>query len=172
MRRLYYVLPLAALALCAVLWAGWTLPHRHIETGLDDYRGIERRYAETAVELTKVQNNEWGNPAPPIAAYRVTDVRRCPERPIRCGPAIRVREGVYRENPECEGSPFAVDVQTYTLFGVPFGSADLPCEGRDPAYGLPRKPLLLTSVNRRRRTYTRAEAPGVRGGDCGARASA
>ena len=55
MRRLYYVLPLAALTLCAVLWAGWALPHRHIETGLDDYHGIERRYAETAVELAKVR---------------------------------------------------------------------------------------------------------------------
>jgi hypothetical protein len=111
------------------LGAGWALPHRHIGTGLDDYRGLARRYAETTVELAKVQNNEWGNPGPLVAAYRVTDVRRCPGRPIQCGPAIRVREGVYRENPACEGSPFAVDVQTYTFFGVPFGSADLPCEG-------------------------------------------
>jgi hypothetical protein len=31
---------------------------------LDDYRGLERRYAETAVELAKVQNNEWGNLVP------------------------------------------------------------------------------------------------------------
>ena len=42
------------------------------------------------------------------------------------GPAIRVRKGVYRENPECEGSPFAVDVQTYTSFGITMGDADLP----------------------------------------------
>jgi hypothetical protein len=129
MRKLYYVLPLAALALCAVLWTGWALSHRHIDNGLDDYRGIERRYAQTAVSLAKVQNNEWGSPGLLITAYRVTDVRRCPGRPIRCGPAIRVRKGVYRENPACEGSPFTVDVQTYTFFGIPSGSADLPCEG-------------------------------------------
>jgi len=111
-----------------VLWAGWALPHRHIETGVDDYRGIEREYAASAVEQAKVQNNEWGNPGPLVAAYRVTDVRRCPGRPVRCGPAIRVRKGAYRENPECEGSPFAVDVKSYTFFGIPLGDADLPCD--------------------------------------------
>lgn len=37
-----------------------------------------------------------------------------------------VRKGVYRENPACEGNPFRVDVRTYTLFGVPWGEADLP----------------------------------------------
>jgi hypothetical protein len=95
---------------------------------VDDYRGIEREYAASAVEQAKVQNNEWGNPGPLVAAYRVTDVRRCPGRPVRCGPAIRVRKGVYRENPECEGSPFAVDVKTYTFFGIPLGDADLPCD--------------------------------------------
>lgn len=63
-----------------------------------------------------------------MAALRVADVRRCPGRPLRCGPAIRVREGVHRENPACEGSPFAVDVQTHTFFGLPAGDADLPCD--------------------------------------------
>ena len=48
---------LAVIALRAVLWAGWAPPHRHTETGVDDYRGIEREYAASAVEQAKVQNN-------------------------------------------------------------------------------------------------------------------
>lgn len=124
-----FALVLAVLALGAVLGAGWVLPHQFIGTGLDDYRGVEKEYAAGAVEQAKLQDSEWGNPGPLVAAYRVTEVRRCPGRPIRCGPAIRVGEGVERENPECEGNPFAVDVQTYTLFGLPFGDADLPCYG-------------------------------------------
>jgi hypothetical protein len=128
MKGCLVVLSLAMLASCALLWAGWVLPHRLIETGVDGYSGIEREYAKTAIEMAQIQDNEWGNPGPLIAAYRVTDVRRCPGRPIRCGPAIRLGKGVYRENPECEGSPYAVDVQTYTFFGIPSGDADLPCE--------------------------------------------
>lgn len=123
-----FVLLLAVLALGALLWVGWVLPHRHIETGVEDYDGIEKKYAASAVEQAKIQNNEWGNPGPLVAAYRVTDVRRCPERPVRCGLAIRVREGVYRENSACEGSPFAVDVQTHTFFGIHLGDADLSCD--------------------------------------------
>ena len=130
MRRLYYFLPLAALTLCAVLWArvgryptgtsgpGWTTTAAS--------RGGTRRPPSN---WRRFRTKSGVTPGSLVAAYRVTDVRRCPGRPIQCGPAIRVREGVYRENPACEGSPFAVDVQTYTFFGVPFGSADLPCEG-------------------------------------------
>jgi hypothetical protein len=128
MKGCLVVLPLAVLASCTLLWAGWVLPQRLIETGVDEYSGIERRYAKTAVEEAKVEDREWGSSGALNAAYRVTEVRRCPGRPIRCGPAIRVRKGVYRENPECEGSPFAVDMQTYTFFGIPSGDANLPCE--------------------------------------------
>ena len=130
-KRLLAFVGLAALPvliLCAVLWAGWALTDRYIETGVGDYRGIEKRYANTAVELARVQTSEWGGSTFPVAAYRVTDIRRCPGRPLRCGPDIRVRKGVYRDNPACEGSPFAVDVETHTLFGIPSGDADLPCD--------------------------------------------
>jgi len=121
--------PLVVLALCAAFAAGCASPGRDIPDGVGDYSGVEKEYARTAIEQAKLQDAEWGGPGPLITAYWVTDVRRCPGIPVRCGPAIRVREGVFRENPECEGNPFTVDVETHTFFGIPLGSADLPCDG-------------------------------------------
>ncbi len=123
------VLPLAVLALCAMLVAGCSSSGRQLGDGVDDYSGVEKEYARAAIEEAKLQDNEWGGPGPLITAYRVTDVRRCPGIPVRCGPAIRVRKGLFKENPSCEGNPFTVDVQTYTFLDIPLGSADLPCEG-------------------------------------------
>ncbi len=66
---------LAVVALCAVLWAEWELPRRHIETGVDEYRGIGREYAgeyaASAVEQAIVQNN-WAIrvPSKPPTALR------------------------------------------------------------------------------------------------------
>jgi hypothetical protein len=128
MRRLLIAL-LALFALFVVLRVGWLVPHRHIESEVDGYSGLQKRYASFAVEDAKVRVREWGSLRPPVAAYRVTCVERCPGRPLRCGPPIEIREGVYRENPACEGSPFAVDVRLYTFFGLPAGNANLRCEG-------------------------------------------
>lgn len=127
MRRLLILL-LAVLALFAVLRVGWLVPHRYIESGVDGYSGLRKEYARGAIEQARMNMNEWGSPGPLVAAYRVTCVKRCPGRPLRCGPPIRVKKGVYRENPACEGSPFAVDVRLYTFFSLPLGNADLPCE--------------------------------------------
>ena len=124
----FLIFLLVMIVLLTVLRVGWLLPHRYIATGVDNYSGIEREYANTAIEEAKFQMNEWGSPGPLVAAYRVTCVKRCPDIPLRCGPPIRVKKGVYRENPACEGSPFAVDVRTYTFFGLPLGNVPLACD--------------------------------------------
>src|SRR5918997_6946071 len=102
MRRLLILL-LALLAFFVVLRVGWLLPHHYIGTGLDVYSGPEKRYASFAIEDAKLRMSELGSLGPPVAAYRVTCVERCPGRPLRCKPPIRIREGVYRENRTCEG---------------------------------------------------------------------
>ena len=122
------ILLLAVLTLVGVLRVGWPLPHRYIESGVDGYSGLKEEYASSAIELARMNMKEWGKPGPLVAAYRVTCVKRCPGRPLRCGPPIRIKKGVYRENPACEGSPFAVHVRLYTFFGLPLGNENLTCD--------------------------------------------
>ena len=108
---------------------GWLPPHRYIGTRVANCSGLKREYGSGAIEEARIHMNEWGSPGPLVAAYRVTCVKWCQGRSLRCRPPIRVKKGVYRENPACEGLPFAVDVQLHTFFGLPLGDANLPCDG-------------------------------------------
>ena len=100
-------------------WLQLQLP---IRTGVDGYSGIERAYARDAIYKTKA-------PAGLLArSYRVTRLERCPQHPPTCGPPIR-RDGTLRENPSCEGEPFAAEVEMSTIFGLPFGKVSINCGG-------------------------------------------
>ena len=128
MRKLLFLV-LTVIVLLAVLRVGWVLPQRLIGNGVDGYAGPEKPYASNAIDEAKSLMSEGLNPGGIlVSAYRVTRVMRCPEYPIRCGPPT-LKNGVYYENPACEGKPFAVEVQTYTIFAVPSGKVGVNCGG-------------------------------------------
>lgn len=111
----------------AVLRLGWVLPQRFIETGVDNYSGQKQKYARDALDQTEMFFSEFPGPGLWVAAYRLTDVRLCPDKPPKCGPPTR-RNGAWYENPGCEEAPYAAEFQTYTVFGLPAGSLVMNCE--------------------------------------------
>ncbi len=117
---------LALPTLFVTLRLGWLLLHQYIGTGVDNYSGLQVRIRKRCHRRDKDHTNERGNSGPLVAAYRVTGVKRCPWRPPGCEPSIGVKKGVCRENPACEGSPFAVDVQPHTFSGFPWATRTYP----------------------------------------------
>ena len=113
---------LAAIAVLAMLgpplvWElGVDLPQRRTESGVEDFKGVEKEMARAA--LDKVYLNTHGT-ASFMVAERMTRVEKCPGTPIG------------REYDEMLSFlvGFSAEVQPYTLFGIPQRKIEISCKG-------------------------------------------
>lgn len=118
----FVVFVLMVAVLLAGMRAGWVQPDPSIGNGIDKYSGVKREQAENAIWEAKYMAHEYGSPGFLSLEYRVTSMKRCPENPLKCTQAVR-------EKRSCAGEPFAMEVQTYTVFGLPFGKWSANCGG-------------------------------------------
>lgn len=104
------MLLLPAVALVAVVLLGFVLPQRFVGTGVEEYEGKEKGLAREAISVAEAQfmgtSDHWY-----VTAARVSAVGSC------SGP------------PDPDSVNFSAAVDLYTVFGVPYGTAEMSCEG-------------------------------------------
>ena len=116
----------------AVLLVGMVLPARFIGSGVESFEGKERKMAELAYRMLGNDLNEVPGPGLFVTAYRVTSVKECPVTPTieeegrlnrRLNPAP-----VPPAPPPFDAPPSSAEFRTYTIFGIPSGTASVECE--------------------------------------------
>ena len=101
------------LAAALVLWLGSVLPLFFVDQNIDDYRGAKEMAVLRVIgEMYESRQNDLGTYR--VTAWEVTSVEKCRTRCPR---------------------PYAVRLELYTLFGVPYGETGLPCGPPGPADG-------------------------------------
>lgn len=93
------------LATALVLWLGSVLPLFFVDQNIDDYRGAKEMDVLGVIgEMYESRQDGLGTYR--VTAWEVTSVEKCRTRRPR---------------------PYAVRLELYTLFGVPYGETGLPC---------------------------------------------
>ena len=103
-------------------WLGVTLPAYLIESGTEHREGLEKRMAEGAVGNVELH---WGltfDSMTFMVEKRVTSVRKCPGTP----------SGEEFEEMVSMLGGYSAEVRLYTLFGIPYGTAEIHCY-REPS---------------------------------------
>ena len=110
-----------------VLFLGMTLPPRHIGTGVERFEGEKRKMAELAFRMGGEFVADVPGPGVFITAYKVMDVKECPTTPALEREA-RLNPPQPPAPPPFDAPRFAAEFQRYTIFGIPAGTASIPCE--------------------------------------------
>jgi hypothetical protein len=110
------VLAAAVAVLPAVVWElGVELPNRVIDSGVEDFEGVEKAMARAALDKVYLETRET---ASFMVDKRVTRVGKCHVRPS--GKKIEDEYG-------SKSAGFSAEVRPYTLFGIPEGKIFLSC---------------------------------------------
>lgn len=103
------VVVVLSLALFVVLIAGLFLPRGMVDHRLDEYEGRKQRDVISVIG-EMYERRQGGLGTRRVTAWRITSVEKCATRCPR---------------------PYAVDLDLYTLFGIPYGETGVSC-GKSP----------------------------------------
>ena len=97
------------------------------DTGVEDFEGEEKTFANTAAAKADEFFSEVPGPGMWTTGYRVVEMRACPNPPKYTPPVCR--NGACHVPRSHQGSEFSAELQTYTFFGIPTDKVIMDCEG-------------------------------------------
>ncbi len=115
------IVVLAALAVTillfpALVWQlGMELPQRLIDSGVEDFEGMDKEMAKASLDKVHLTYREQ---ATLMVDERVMRVEQCPGTPS---------EDEFERKYVSMLVGFSAEIRPYTLFGIPMGTIVLPC---------------------------------------------